>query len=437
MNDSLDRISAKIFEHQPYWRFLKAVGSVSALRLAGGGLLFVSQLLLAGWMGPDAFGRYSFAWAWVAVLATLGSLGLGATSVRFIAAYQASGQNPKIRGLIRFGKTVTIISSCVITAAALVLVLVIMPRTSYHGPLALAFLALPAFVFLNLESAYARGFGWISFSVIGAQIGRPLFLIIGGTLVSSFLHNGDAEHYVLTCGFAYLLAAGAQHIAMRGRLSVAVGVVPIEYDASSWMRMAWVMLILNGSQTVRANTDLLIVGMMLEPAELGIYTAVVRTATLVAFILAIASMVIQPTISSLYSQDSLVELRQFVRRATRSIIVATFCVGLAVVVFGQSILAMFGSEFVAGYKSLNILVTGHVIASLFGPVTSLLIMTDNQNLAATLHVAAILLNILLNILLIPRFGIEGAALATATSLFLANVGLMLSARRMLNVAKPQ
>jgi O-antigen/teichoic acid export membrane protein len=432
MMDSAQQLAARIFRHPSYWPFVKAVGSVSALRLVGGGLLFISQVLLAGWMGPDAFGRYSFAWACVAILATLGTLGLGATSVRFIAAYRAAGLDRKIRGLLRFGRTVTIISSCVITAAALAVV-AIAPQSSYQDPLALAFLALPALMILSLESAYARGFDWVSFSVIGTQIGRPLFLIIGGALVASFVHNGDAELYVLACGFAYLLAASVQHLVLRRRVSGAVGSGSREYDAASWMRMAWAMVILSGSQSIRANTDLLIVGTILEPAELGVYTAVVRTATLVAFLLSVASMVIQPTISSLHSQGRLVELRKFMRRATGTIFVVTFSFGLIVALFGEFILAMFGSEFVTGYRSLVILVAGHVMVALFGPVTSLLIMTDRQYHAAALHVGSILLNILLNVLLIPRFGIEGAALATATSLFLANAGLKLSARRLLNV----
>jgi O-antigen/teichoic acid export membrane protein len=430
MMHSAQQLAARIVRHPSYGPFVTSVGSVSALRLAGGGLLFVSQVLLAGWMGPEAFGLYSFAWAWVAILATVGTLGLGTTSVRYIAAYRAAGRDHKVRGLIRFGRTGTIISSCVITAAALVFVAVA-PPSSYHGPLALAFLALPALMILTVESAYARGFGWIGFSVVGAQIGRPVFLIILGALATPFVPDGGAEAYVLTCGSAYLLAAGIQHLILRRRLSAALGSGPREYEPATWMGMAWAMVILNGSQSIRANTDLLIVGAMLEPADLGVYTAVVRTATLVAFLLSVASMVIQPTISSLHSQGRIVELREFTRRATATIFVLTCGVGVLAALFGKSVLSMFGGEFVAGYKSLLILAAGHVAVSLFGPITSLLVMTDRQYHAATVHVVSILLNILLDILLLPRFGIEGAALATAVSLLLATMALKLSARRLL------
>jgi O-antigen/teichoic acid export membrane protein len=431
MIDSTQQLIARVLRDASYSSFVKDIGSVSSLRLLGGGLLFISQVLLAGWMGPDAFGRYSFAWACVAILATVGSLGFGATSVRFIAAYRTAGLKHRLRGLVRFGRMLTITSACVIAASALAVVAVL-PHSSYHGPLALAFLALPALMVLTLESSYARGFGWVTFSVIAAQIGRPLFLIAAGTLVASSIHDGGAELYVVACGFAYLLAAVVQHLALRRRLTNAVNPGPREYDAAAWIGMSWAILILNSSQAIRANTDLLIVGAILDPADLGIYTAVVRTATLVAFLLSVASMVIQPTISCLHSQGRLSELHRFLRRATGTIFIVTFSFGLIVTLFGHSILALFGRAFVAGYTALVILVTGHVMVALFGPVTSLLIMTGRQHLAAMVHVGSILLNIVLNILLIPRFGIEGAALAAATSLCLATIGLKLSARRLHN-----
>jgi O-antigen/teichoic acid export membrane protein len=199
--------------------------------------------------------------------------------------------------------------------------------------------------------------------------------------------------------------------------------------------MAGAMLLLNGSQTIRANTDLLLVGQFLQPAELGVYTAVVRTATLVAFILSVASLVAQPTIAALHAKDELYELRKFIRHVTRSIFVASLAVGVGVVVFGEFVLALFGNEFVSGYKSLIILVTGHVLSALFGPMTSLLVMTDKQYYAATLHMLSILLTIVLNLVLIPRFGIEGAAAATAVSLFLTNVGLAFAARRLFDFSR--
>jgi O-antigen/teichoic acid export membrane protein len=432
MKQSLKRVSTRIFPDNLYGSFAKSVGTVSGLRIAGGGLLFVSQALLAGWMGPDAFGRYSYAWAWVAVLASIGSLGLSATSVRYIAAYRAMELDSRLRGLLRFATTVTIGGSSVIALIALVVVSNLIPDSPYQGSLAIALFAIPLLSVLALESAYARGFGWMGFSVVGSQLGRPAFLIVVGLLVSLVAQTGRAEPYVMACLCAYFLAVTAQHFAVRHRISSVLDPGPRELDAASWIKMAGAVLILNVSQTVRDNVDLLITGSILPAHELGIYAAAVRTATLVAFIVSVASMVAQPTIAALHSQELPGELRRFILHATRLIFVTSLVIGAGVGLFGKLILGLFGGEFVAGYTSLIILVAGHVLAALFGPMTSLLIMTDKQIYAAVIHVLSIIFSVILNLILIPRFGIAGAATATAVTLVVTNTGLVLVARRFLN-----
>lgn len=432
MKQLLKRASTRIFPDNLYGSFAKSVGTVSGLRIAGGGLLFLSQALLAGWMGPDAFGRYSFAWAWVAVLASIGSLGLGATSVRYIAAYRAVELVSRLRGLLRFGTSVTIGGSIVIALIALAVVSTLMTDSPYQGSLAIALFAIPLQSVLTLESSYARGFGWMGFSVVGSQLGRPAFLIVGGLLVSMAAQTGHAEPYVVTCLCAYFLAATVQHLAVRRRISAVLEPGPRELDAASWIKMAGAVLILNVSQTSRVNVDLLIAGSILPAHELGIYAAAVRTATLVAFIVSVASLVAQPSIAALHSQEHPGELRRFILLATRLIFVSSLVIGAGVGLFGKLILGLFGSEFVAGYTSLIILVTGHVLASVFGPMTSLLIMTDKQTYAAVIHILSIIFSVILNLILIPRFGIAGAAMATAVTLVATNTGLALVARRLLS-----
>jgi len=71
------QLASRLLGWAPYGSFVHAVGALSFVRLIGGLVLFLSQILLARWMGRDAFGIYSYAWAWVAVLASVANLGLG------------------------------------------------------------------------------------------------------------------------------------------------------------------------------------------------------------------------------------------------------------------------------------------------------------------------------------------------------------------------
>jgi O-antigen/teichoic acid export membrane protein len=76
-----------------------------------------------------------------------------------------------------------------------------------------------------------------------------------------------------------------------------------------------------------------------------------------------------------------------------------------------------------------ILTAGHVLVAVLGPLTSYLMMTGRQDAAAVVHVASAAANIVLNLGLIPRFGIVGAAIASSLILVITQLVLWVLARR--------
>ncbi len=411
--------------------FLRAAGAVSLLRLAGGLLLFVSQMLLAAWMGAEAFGLYSYAWAWVAVIATIAGLGFGSTSVRFLASYRIEQSSARIRGLLGFGRALTLSAGTVAAAGSIVLASVLANDSPYLNSLRLALVAVPALAFLQLEAAYARAFNWMTLSTLAEQIGRPVLLIVLGAALYEFGGRPTAEAYVVACLLAYVIATFVQHVVVDRRLRRVMGAGPGERETALWMRVSAALLVISGSQMIRINTDLVLVGTLLEPAELGIYTAAVRTATLVSFALGIGSVVAQPHLSALHSRRDRAELKRFLAATTRWIFVASLLAGIVVVVFGARILEFFGPDFTSGYPSLLILTLGHVLVAVLGPLTSFLMMTGRQDSAAVIHVSSAIANVLLNLVLIPRFGIVGAAVASSLNLIMMQLALWVLARRSL------
>lgn len=412
--------------------FLRAAGAVSLLRLAGGLLLFITQVLLAAWMGAEAFGLYSYAWTWVAVIATIAGLGFGSTSVRFLASYRVEQLGARMRGLVSFGRVMTLSVGTVAAAGSIVLASVLADNSPYLNSLRLALVAVPALAFLQLEAAYARAFNWMTLSTLAEQIGRPVLLIVLGAALYELGDKPTAEAYVVACLVAYVLATVVQHMVVDRRLRRVMGTGPGEREPALWMRVSAVLLLISGAQMIRINTDLLLVGTLLEPADLGIYTAAVRTATLVSFVLGIGSVVAQPQLSALHARRNRVELKRFLAATTRWILLASLLAGIVVVVFGAQILEFFGRDFTSGYPSLLILTAGHVLVAVLGPLTSFLMMTGRQDSAAVVHVSSAVANVLLNLALIPRFGVVGAAVASSLNLVIMQLALWVLARRSLD-----
>jgi O-antigen/teichoic acid export membrane protein len=431
---SFGRFSAWLSGVSGQTAFLKSVGAVSIIRLAGGGLLFLSQLLLARWMGARSFGIYSYAWAWVAVLGPLAGLGFAATSVRFLATYRVQAADARIRGLLGFGWLLTLASSLIVAACGLAVVHIVAGNSPYGSALQAAFLGIPLLAFLGLDAANARGFNWMALSAVAEQIGRPAALIVFGWLFMKFATDTSALGYVVCCLLAYFIAASAQHLVVRGKIHAVVGSGPSQREIAVWLRVSTGMLLLNGAEMIRMNTDLVLVGTLLGPVDVGVYTAVVRTATLVSFVLNITSIVAQTNLASLYAQKRRTELVRFVASTTRSILLTSLAIGAVLALSGQLILGRFGPGFTAGYPSLLILIAGHILVAGFGPLTSLLLMTGQQVPAATIYGISAVTGAALNFFLIPPFGIAGAAIASGANLLLAQVALAVVVRRRLGIA---
>jgi O-antigen/teichoic acid export membrane protein len=414
--------------------FITAVGAVSAIRLTGGVLLFLSQMLLARWMGVDAFGVYSYAWAWVAVLGPLAGLGYAGMSVRFLATYRVQGADAPIRGLLGLGRVLTLASSAIVAACGLWVVATVAGDSPYASALQVAFLAIPLLAFLGLDAAYARGFNWMALSAVAEQIGRPAALIVFGWLLMKLSTGATARSYVIICVLAYLVAVLAQHLVVRKKIHATIGPGRADLDTRVWLRVSGAMLLLTGAEMVRMNTDLVLVGTLLGPADVGVYTAAVRTATLVSFVLNVTSVVAQPALASLHAENRRAELARFVATTTRSIFITSLLIGAVLGLCGQLVLARFGPGFTAGYPALLILIALHVLVAGFGPLTSLLLMTGHQGAAAAIYGVSVISNAALNILLIPRFGITGAAVASGLNLLLAQIALAVVVRRRLGLS---
>jgi O-antigen/teichoic acid export membrane protein len=417
--------------------FVRDVGAVSLVRLIGGALLFSSQVLVAGWLGPLAFGVYSFAWSCVAVLGALAAFGLPATVVRFIAAYRESNSSSLIWGLLKFSRTVTIGFALSIAAVTMTSTASIASDSPYYWTLQFALLAVPMLAFLNLEAAFARAFAWMTLSAIGEQIGRPVLLMVFGWILVESFGLRSAPMLAAACTLAYFVVAISQHAVLRRRIKATVKPSLPELQSGPWLRMSSSVFLLNSALMLRTNADLLLVGGLIGPLDLGIYTAAIRTATLVSFVLTITSIVVQPSLSASHTSKRQEELQQFFAAATRLTFLLSLAAAALLAIAGPSVLSLFGSEFTAGYPALIILLAGHVAAARFGPVTSLLVMTGHQRTAAWTQAGSTVLTVLLIVALIAPFGVIGAATAVALSAAGTQLALHAAARRRLDFHLPR
>lgn len=179
--------------------------------------------------------------------------------------------------------------------------------------------------------------------------------------------------------------------------------------------------------------DVLLVGGIASTREAGIYVVATRLLQFGNFVTGAVGQVAQPLFSQFFAQNNVGRAESVWRVAAGWQMILVWPLLLACAVFARSALQLFGDEFVEGAVALSILAIARMPGVLFGPVSMVLLMGGRSTWALYNQIGSLATNILLNILLIPRYGLTGAALAWGASSLFINVMPLLQVHRFMGI----
>ena len=174
-------------------------------------------------------------------------------------------------------------------------------------------------------------------------------------------------------------------------------------------------------QIIVLQTDVLMLGRIDSFQNVGIYSIVMKLSLLSAFIISSINTMTAPKIAELFYNDNHEDLYLMIKKSTKLIFFGTFPITLILIFAGQLLLGIFGEEFEAGYIALIMLTIGQLISAMSGSVGYFLNMTGHQKILNRILFLGGIINVILNIILIPKFGISGAAFASMVSMILWNI----------------
>jgi len=206
-----------------------------------------------------------------------------------------------------------------------------------------------------------------------------------------------------------------------------------EYRVKSWVRSALPMMFMGGMQIINNRTDILMLGAMKGAAAVGVYVVVNRCTQPITFMLGAVNSVMAPNIASLHAEGKSKQLQRVVTKITRLIALISITCATILIIFGELVLSLFGSDFTQGRTALVILSMGQVINGATGSGGLLLTMTGYEHYAAMIVATSALLNVIGNAILIPVWGIEGAAIATASSTIIVNILRVIWVRKKIGI----
>ena len=168
-------------------------------------------------------------------------------------------------------------------------------------------------------------------------------------------------------------------------------------------------------------TDSMMLGAMGPEADVGIYNTALKIASLSASILVAVNSIAMPKYAELFERNDFGLFRNFVKQSSLIIFLLSTPVLIVIVLFPETLLGIFGNEFLSGKNALLILALGQFFSAVSGSTIHLLNMTGRQKISQNILLFTSLINVLLNYFLIPVWGIEGAALATCSTTILWNL----------------
>jgi O-antigen/teichoic acid export membrane protein len=182
------------------------------------------------------------------------------------------------------------------------------------------------------------------------------------------------------------------------------------------------MILGRASVVLLSQTDVIMLGSMVGSDATGIYSATIKTAMWVSFILHSLNHAVTPTYAVLYAQKDNLKLQEVASSITLWAFVPAIITASSLAIFAQPVLNIFGSDFMVADWTLRVLIIGCLVDVSCGSCSNILVMAGYQNAYSITSILLVLMNIVLNAILIPQFGIMGAAIATSLSLIVGNVG---------------
>jgi len=435
LSGAFDRVRGLLRGEGDHTATSRVAGAAYIIRVASAGATYLSQVVLARWMGNAEFGVYVYVWTWVLLAADLIHLGLPLAAQRLIPAYKAANDDDRLRAFL-FGSWRVVFALAAAGAVfAALLVTALKPHLTPGEvtPLYLACLALP-FVSICIQfDGIARSYNWIGLALTPHFFWRPFLIVALVGAAVAFGFDADAVTVMTAIVFAAAATSIVHAVVLMRRLA---GVVPAgarRYEIRSWLATSTPMIMVWGFYTLLTYTDVIMLQQFRPPEEIAHYYGAARTLMMVSFVAFSVSAAAGHHFSRYHLAGDREGLAAFVAKTVRWTFWPSLLATVAILALGWPLLRLFGPTFVDAYPAMFVLALGPLARASVGPSERLLTMAGSQRACALVYAVAFAINLVGCVLLIPSYGILGAAAAPTAAMMFESAALFFVVRRRLGI----
>ena len=403
---------------------LKGTSIAMVIRVLGVGTSYLFTFLIARLYGAGAMGSFALAQTVLMITAIIARLGFDTASVRFVS----ENYSQKKYGILRkvyFAILKMVIPMSILLSVGLFFLAPILAEIMHKPEMESlfrisAFGVLP-FALLFIHSESFRGMKKIIHYSLFRNMTTPFIASI--VLLGYYFSGLSSKIYPV---YSYLISIGVLSV-----IAIAMWLIQMpksdETDKNqkikkrNLLNVSLPMLLTSSMGYILQWTGIFILGIFRPEWEVGVYNVAMKISLVTSISLFAINSIAAPKFAELFAQGKMKDFEKIVHQSTRLIFWTSAPFLLLFLIFPTFFLGLFGEEYIFGKWTLIYLTIGQFINAISGSVGYILQMTGKQKTFQNIMIVSTIINIIMNVIFIPKFGITGAAIASALSLIIWNL----------------
>ncbi|MAG38007.1 hypothetical protein CMI45_01300 [Candidatus Pacearchaeota archaeon] len=403
-------------------------------------LAYLYKIIIARGFGPSEYGLFTLALIVTSIFVSFASLGLSDGLLRHISLYKNKDMK-KAKYLLKLTFHINLFSG-VIAGVLMFLLAETIAINFFHDPELVIFLkafsfAVPIAIIGGLFLTVLRSFEKIAmYTFINSVFQNGIRILVIGTLLFIGLTRSAIITSYLVAVIAFAIMA---YIASRKEVLKVLKSKNLEKGKkklrNQYFSYSWPIVFLGIIGGIFYWVDSFVIGFFMSSADVGFYGIAFTIVSLYGIAPELFMQLFFPLVVREYSKKRMRVVQEVSKQVSKWIFALNLPLFVMIFIFpGAIINVLFGEAFIQGYNSLRILAVGGIVSSIFMILSTNLLSMKGKTKLMLMNVLVIsVINLIMNIILVPRFGIVGAAFATSSTWVLLSLVLLFEVKSLVSV----